>query len=262
MKLSFLRNATLVINSGDHHILVDPMLSPPGSLMSMARFRHKSKRNPLVHLPSNSEDVLASVTSCIITHCQLGHVDHLDRDGIRMLHDRGIPTFCREGDVTYLAKKGIGATPLTMNKRQPYLGGTITPIPTKHGYGWISRLMGPGVGYVIELPGEPSLYLSGDTVLTGCVRDTLREMKPDISVVAAGGASLDIGQPILMRLDDVLEFIELAPGHVIANHLEAVNHCPVTRRQLLDAARKKGLAEKLSIPADGEVLVFDEADFR
>jgi hypothetical protein len=28
-----------------------------------------------------------------------------------------------------------------------------------------------GVGYLIEMPGEPSLYLSGDTMLTDAVRD-------------------------------------------------------------------------------------------
>jgi hypothetical protein len=41
---------------------------------------------------------------------------------------------------------------------------------------------------------------------------------------------------------------------VIANHLEALNHCPVTRAQLQDVLDKAGLLIKTIIPQDGETL--------
>ena len=40
----------------------------------------------------------------------------------------------------------------------------------------------------------------------------------------------------------------------MANHLEAVNHCPTTRTQLREKLAENGLSEKTFIPNDGEVI--------
>ena len=45
MRMHFLRNATFVLHSGDDQILVDPMLGPPNSLMSLTWVR-RPHRNP------------------------------------------------------------------------------------------------------------------------------------------------------------------------------------------------------------------------
>ena len=115
--------------------------------------------------------------------------------------------------------------------------------------------MGPGLGYLIELPGEASLYISGDTVLTATVRQVLTDLRPDVAVLNAGSASLDLGRPILMPMGEMLEFIRLAPGTVIAVHMEALNHCPTMRAQFREAVARAGLAGKVRVPADGQVLV-------
>ena len=79
MRMHFLRNATFVLQAGQHHILVDPMLGPPGSLMSFT-FVRKPHRNPLVSLPDSIDLAqLAAVSACVLTHCRYGHADHLDR---------------------------------------------------------------------------------------------------------------------------------------------------------------------------------------
>lgn len=256
MQINFLRSATLIIRTDAQTILVDPMLAQKGAMPPFSLIRHEKVRNPLVSLPDNAEDALDEVTSCLITHCQRGHADHLDRKGTAFLTERNIPTYCRAADEKYLRKKGIQAHALSGEVRQEFLGGRITLIPARHGHGWISGLMGPGVGYVIELPGEPSVYIAGDTVLTNHVRDALTTHKPDVAVVAAGNASVDVGKPILMSLDEVMEFTSLAPGRVVANHLEALNHCPVTRQQVGEAARAAGLQDRLEIPMDGDVINF------
>ncbi|MFS8184130.1 MBL fold metallo-hydrolase [Pseudovibrio denitrificans] len=256
MELHFLRNATLIIQHEQHRILVDPMLGKVGSLPSYSFIRHKSRRNPMVPLPDVAQDHLQGITAALVTHCQLGHSDHLDGAAKKFLLSQKIPVFCRLDDETFIGKKGIPTVPLKDEQRQPFFDGHITPIPTVHGYGWIARFMGPGVGYFLELPGAPTIYISGDTILTKDVRHCLKTLKPDIAVVAAGNASLDIGKDILMSLDEIMEFIRIAPGKVIANHLEAINHCPVTRPQLRELAQKAGLSEKLLIPADGETLSF------
>lgn len=258
MKIHFLRNATLIIETAVHHILLDPMLGSVGSLPPLAFLRHKPRRNPLVPLPPNSKEKLDKVTTALITHCRRGHTDHLDKAGGQFLAHHQIPTYCNELDVAYLQKRGIEVRPLIPNKPQPFLNGRITPFPTQHGYGRIGKLMGPGFGYLIELPDAPTLYLSGDTVLTPTVRQVLHDHQPEIAVVPTGSASLDIGKPILMPLEEIISFCQLAPGHVIANHMEALNHCPTTRAQLHTALQKNNLTEKVWIPADGDVHTFQK----
>ncbi|MFC1976208.1 MBL fold metallo-hydrolase [Chloroflexota bacterium] len=254
MQIHFVRNATLIIHAGKHHILVDPMLGPKGSGPSFAFFRHRSQRNPIVDLPSNVEPVLETITAGLITHC---HFDHLDPVGVRLLAQQQVPVYCSPWDEARLQKQGLAAIPLDPRQSHDFLGGKITTFETAHGYGLIGKLMGQGVGYLIELPDEPSLYLSGDTVLTPTVLEVLTKQRPGIAVLAAGSASLDLGKPILMPMEEILGFIRLAPGTVMATHMEALNHCPVTRSQLRQTVTQARLDDKVRIPADGEVLTIN-----
>ncbi|MCP4544831.1 MAG: MBL fold metallo-hydrolase, partial [bacterium] len=253
MKIHFLRHATLIVHSGSQQILVDPMLSRKGGLPPLAYVRHRPRRNPTVDLPPDAVSALQTITAGLITHCRRGHLDHLDRPGTRLLAERQVPVYCNGRDRAYLRRRGIRTVPLHAGQLHEFFGGTITPVETAHGYGVIGKLMGPGLGYLIELPGEPSLYLSGDTVLTPTVGQVLAERRPHLSILAAGSASLDLGRPILMPMEELLEFVVLAPGTVIANHLEAFNHCPTTRAGFREAVVRAGMAQKVRIPEDGEV---------
>lgn len=261
MKIHHLRNATFVIESQDYYILIDPMLSGVGELPTFTYFKHKPKKNPLVSLPKNSAEILAKVNNCLITHSQkwgielLTHMDHLDKPGKTFLIKNNTATASLKSDTPYLKKQGINITKeLEYWKSVDFLGGMITAIPAKHGHGWMHYFMANGAGYYIELPNEPSLYISGDTVLTKDVERALSELKPDITVVAAGNASLDLDGDILMPMEEILEFIRLSPSKVIANHLEALNHCPITRVQLREELIKNDLSDKVYIPDDGETL--------
>ncbi|MEW6777751.1 MAG: MBL fold metallo-hydrolase [Bdellovibrionota bacterium] len=252
MKIHHLRNATIILEAAGEKILVDPMLGGKGTLPPFSFLRNRLALNPTVPLPANAPEILSSVTAGLITHCQRGHKDHLDGEGVSFLASRGIPVYATPDDAKYLSRRGIKAKSLPFSVSSGFFGGTILPVPATHGHGWIGKLMGPGVGYVIRFPGEPGLYLSGDTVLTDRVRQVLRDEKPGVAVVHAGGARLDVGAPILMTVDEVLEFIRLSPGIVVANHLEALNHCPTTRQRLRSRVESAGLASRVMIPADGE----------
>ena len=114
--------------------------------------------------------------------------------------------------------------------------------------------MGCGGGYILRFFDGPSLYLTGDTVLTPEVRDGLASGGADVVVVHAGGASLDLGRPILMTLDEIRQVVMLTTGRVVAVHLEALNHCPITRIDLAEHLVASGLRARVDIPADGETL--------
>ncbi|MBT1444778.1 MBL fold metallo-hydrolase [Shewanella sp. JM162201] len=259
MNIHHLRSASFIIESGDKWILVDPMLGAKGSLPPFSFSRFKVKRNPIVELPPNAETLLNRVTHCLITHSQtfgfkpLQHRDHLDDAGEKFLRRRNIPVATPAKDKAYLEKYGInvttGATPW---QQIEFAGGQLTAVPAQHGHGWIHKVMANGCGFFLQLPGEPSIYISGDTVFTEEVRHALNRFKPEICVVACGQAQMDVGQPLLMPTAEVMEFISLSPGKVYANHLEALNHCPVTRQDLTNALADKELLPKVWIPKDGE----------
>ncbi|MCC9073621.1 MBL fold metallo-hydrolase [Flavobacterium sp. F-65] len=254
MKLHHLRNATLVIETEKHVILIDPMLGKRKTIAPFSIFRYKPRRNPLTFLPKNSREILSKVTHCLITH---SHIDHLDKAGEIFLRRKSIPVICNIKDENALSKRGLTVIQaLDYWKPQRFLDGKITGIPAIHGYGFITKLMGNVMGFYIELLNEKSVYISSDTIFTEHVQKVLTEFKPDIATIACGTARLDIGQPLLMRMNDIIKFIALAPGKVFANHLEALNHCPTTRKELRLALTANNLLSKTSIPNDGECIEY------
>ncbi|MCA1248713.1 MBL fold metallo-hydrolase [Massilia sp. MS-15] len=256
MKITQLRNATAIIELGPYRILVDPMLAPQGSLPAL-KLGGGRQRNPTVGLPAATDALLADVTHCLITHCQKGHFDHLDRAGRRWLRERAVPVICSAHDAAYLQARGLNVAPLAPGHApQPLLGGQVTTVPCRHGRGALALLMEHGVGYYLELPGEPTLYLSGDTVLTPQVLAFVERQQPEVCLVPAGGARFDLGGEIIMDADEVVRLLQVTRGLVVANHLEALSHCPVTRRSLLETARTAGVAERLWVPDDGASLRF------
>ncbi len=253
MKIQHIRNACMIIHYDTQRILVDPCLNPKGSLPPYTLFRKAPRLNPIVGLPAGADAALDRVTAALITHCRYGHFDHLDGAGVRLLSRKGVPVYCHYLDEPFLKRRHINAIALKMDQKNAFLSGSIMPFPTAHGYGLIGKLMGHGAGYFIELKGEKTLYVSGDTVMTQTVRHVLGDLKPDISILNAGTAVLDVGRPILMPMPELLDFIKAAPGKVVAVHMDAFNHCLTDRGTLRDAVAKEGLSDKVIIPADGEL---------
>jgi L-ascorbate metabolism protein UlaG (beta-lactamase superfamily) len=256
MKIQHIRNACMIIHYKAHRILVDPCLNPKGSLPPYTLFRKRPKLNPIVDLPPNSESMLSQITSGLITHCRYGHFDHLDKSGIRLLARKHVPVYCNYPDEPYLKRRHINTIPLHINQRSEFLTGSITAFPTAHGHGLAGMLMRSGAGYFIELAGDKTIYINGDTVMTQTVSHVLNDLQPDISILNAGTAILDFGRPILMPINEQLDFMRAAPGIVIAVHLEAFNHCLTNRDMLKNAVSKAGLSGKVIIPADGELMEF------
>ncbi|MEM7104883.1 MAG: MBL fold metallo-hydrolase [Bacteroidota bacterium] len=250
MKIQHFRNATMVIEADGKVILIDPMTGGKGTMPPFTFFRFKPMKNPIVPLPESCKPTLEKVTHCLITH---RHPDHLDKAAEKYLVDKNIPVTCSALDEKALRNKGLNVIQtLDYWKREDFLGGKIEGIPAKHGYGFIAKPAGNVMGFYIELANQPSIYLSSDTIYTEAVHKVLSEYKPAISVVAAGSAQFDIFKPLLMTLEDIIKFIKNAPGKVIANHMEAVNHCPTTREILQTKLNEENLADKTYIPNDGE----------
>ena len=253
MYIEQIRHATITITFREYKILVDPMFSKRGTMYSLkiGELFKLRKSNPMVDLPDNMEERLDGVTHALITH---NHFDHIDEPAIEYLKKHNISVFCAEDDEVAFRKKGLKTLPLKKGRENIFLDGRIKLIPCRHGWGWIAKAMEHGVGYLIEMPDEPTLYIAGDTVLTDEVKSTITDLKPKWIILAAGKAKLGIGQPLLMSEDEILESVELCSGRVILNHMEAMDHCLIDRKMLREIMRKNKLENKTIIPNDGDTI--------
>jgi L-ascorbate metabolism protein UlaG (beta-lactamase superfamily) len=252
MKVTQIRNATIVIEAQNQKILVDPMLAKQSSLPKLRYFK-SHRRNPLVELPNAFGLLESNIDYAMITHCQKGHFDHLDRAGVRWLRENNVTTFCTEHDQPYLNKKGIRTKALP-KKSSSFLDGHIDLVPATHTTGWLTPFMEHGTGYFINLANEPSLYLMGDTVLTDTIREFVINNQPDYIVAPTGKAQFDIGAPLLLNEMEIIELAELSSGSIIANHMDALDHCRIGRLDLIELLNRHNLEQHFLIPKDGETL--------
>jgi L-ascorbate metabolism protein UlaG (beta-lactamase superfamily) len=140
-----------------------------------------------------------------------------------------------------------------MGKSLAWRGITIDRTGGKHGTGEIARKLAPVSGFVLQASGEPTLYIAGDSIWCEEVAGPLRQFQPAVTVLNAGGARFLQGDPITMTPEDVMAVCKAAPStQVVAVHMDAINHCIVTRDDLAFQLEAERLRERVAIPADGE----------
>ena len=235
MRITLVRNATLVLELMGRRILVDPMLDPAGSRPPIEQTANPV-RNPTVELPFAAEDVVAGLDAVLVTHC---HKDHFDETAERLL-PRDVPVFCQPEDEERLRAVGLDVRPV--GERMDWDGLAIHRTPARHGFGAVADALAPVSGFVLD-----DLYLAGDTVWYEAVEQTIERFAPRVAVVHASAASFLEGGRIVMDIDDVREVVSRVPV-VVAVHLEAINHCHLSRAEL--AAAVPGVL----IPRDGETV--------
>ena len=99
MKLQLIRNATMLLSYGGHHILTDPFLSEPHELESFGGI----SRNPTVALPISPAAVIAGTELVIVSHL---HSDHFDAAAQKALSPK-VPIFCQPGDAERILEHGF-----------------------------------------------------------------------------------------------------------------------------------------------------------
>jgi L-ascorbate metabolism protein UlaG (beta-lactamase superfamily) len=221
VKVTLVRNATLLLESSLGRILVDPMLRPAGTSPPIENTPNPHP-NPLVELPMGIDEVLDGVELCIVTHL---HRDHFDD-----LIPLGLPILTQPESADELRSRGHTDV-ATEHPAIPMTRG-------RHGTGEIGRAMGPVSGWVVD-----GVYIAGDTILCDEVHEAREQHRPRATIVNAGGARFLEGDPIVMTAEDVAQL----DGTVAVVHLEAINHCLEGR----DAYRA---IDGVIVPSDGETV--------
>ena len=235
MQLTLVRNATLILELGGRRRRVDPMLDDAGVRPPIEGTANPVS-NPTVELPFPAEEVVRGVDAIVVTH---RHRDHLDTRAEELL-PRDVPVFCQPEDEEALHELGLDAHPV--DDTLDWNGVRITRTAGRHGSGEMAKLLAPVSGFVLD-----DLYVAGDTVWYEAVDETIERHRPRVAVVNAGGAEFAEGGLIIMGIDDVREVVSRVPT-VVAVHMEALNHCHLTRAEL------RAAVPDVLVPADGETL--------
>ncbi|MGC4108557.1 MAG: MBL fold metallo-hydrolase [Thermomicrobiales bacterium] len=251
MQLTLIRNATLALTYAGKRIVVDPMLDPKDARPPVINTAN-DLRNPLVDLPDSADEAIASPDALLVTHL---HQDHFDATA-KEAFSKTLPLICQPDDIDRLAADGF-ANLYPVEDALVWEGITITRTPAQHGTGEIAALMAPVSGFVLSAPGEPRLYLAGDTIWYPPVAETIDAHQPAVIVVNGGGARFVSGDPITMTVEDIAAVQRHASdAQIVVDHLDAINHCGETRAIIATRLGELGAGDRITLPRDGETITF------
>jgi L-ascorbate metabolism protein UlaG (beta-lactamase superfamily) len=252
--LELVRNATLLVDFGGLTVLVDPMLADPQTLPPVEDTAPPS-RNPLVELPRPAPALASAARLLMVTHL---HRDHFD-PAAESLIDPATPILCQPADRAALAQKGFTEL-LPVESSTAVEGVSVTRVAARHSLGRHESVLGPCSGFVLDAPDEPVLHIAGDCVWCPELAAVFDEYRPAVIVLNAGAARFLDGAPISMTAEDVIAAARRAPfATLVAVHLEALNHCPMSRDELRRHLVAAGLDERVRIPQDGDALCVGES---
>jgi L-ascorbate metabolism protein UlaG (beta-lactamase superfamily) len=244
--VTLVRHATLIIDIGGRRILLDPMLDSPGARPPIDN-TPRPRANPLVPLPMPAPNVVRDIDATAVTHM---HADHFDGTA-RELLPPGTTVMCQPEDAARLADDGEWEI-VPVDDQLDWEGVRISRTGGIHGRGELGERLGPVSGFVFAADGV-RVYVASDTVWCEPVAEALERHQPQAVVVNAGAARYLEGDTITMDAGDVATVARAArDAKVIAVHMEAINHCLLTRDELREAMETEGL--QVAIPADGETV--------
>lgn len=266
MIIQQIRNATLKIEYAGKTFLVDPWLAPKGEMGSFAQTPFKPGADvdpsmydapmPLADLPEPVESVLSGIDFYLLTHL---HPDHFDMDmrtgRLGPMLNKRTPIYVQNGEEAALLRENRFIEVGYLQDGGVRFGrGTVYRTSASHGE---ERPCGPSSGLVFKSPQEKTLYIAGDTVWYEGVLQNLKTFSPDVVVLNACAASLE-GYGHLIMDDEAIERVHdvLPDAQIIASHMDTVAHATLTRKTLKERLEKRGLADKVLIPEDGEKMAF------
>lgn len=253
-KITQVRNATLLVEYGGARFLVDPMLSDKGAFPGFPGTAHSQLRNPLVELPMPIDRII-DVDAVIVTHL---HPDHWDEAAKSKL-PKSLPIYAQNDTDAALIRKDGFSDVRVLSGTSEFKGVKLTKTEGQHGsdatLAVAGEVLGKVCGVVFSHPDQKTIYLAGDTVWNSFVASSMAQHKPDVIILNTGNAVVLGLDPIIMGREDVLAVHKAAPAaKIVATHMEAINHCILSRADLKDFADRRGFAGSLLIPADGETL--------
>lgn len=256
--LQLVRNATVLFRYAGKCFLIDPMLADKEAYPGFEGTVNSHLRIPLVELPIRLETI-TNVDAVIATHL---HLDHWDMVATEKL-PKGKTIYVQdEEDAHYLIANGFSDVRI-MEEENYADEAKWKKTACQHGSDDIfadpvmAPILGKASGLFFHSEGEKTVYFVGDTIWTQEVEDNLKKLQPDVVVVNAGYAQVIGFGSIIFGKEDALRVHRAVPhAQIVAIHMEAVNHCILSRNELKEYAENHHFDSSLHIPSDGETICF------
>jgi L-ascorbate metabolism protein UlaG (beta-lactamase superfamily) len=255
--IQLIRNATVVFHYGGKEFLIDPLLAEKDAYPGFPGTANAHLRNPLVALPLPVETLL-DPDAIIVTHM---HADHWDEAAVKMLPKDKKVFAQNEEDAAAIRLQGFKHTEV-LAPNTHFKNIKLQKTHAQHGSdeayanAQMGKLLGDASGIFFTLVGEKSVYFAGDAIWTTNFGLQLQKLNPDVVVLNTGDAQVDGFGAIIMGKEDVSKVHQLLPDAIIiAIHMEAINHCVLSRKELADYVKEMGITAKVIIPSDGEKIV-------
>lgn len=261
-EMQHIRSATFRLIYAGATFLVDPLLAPKGKYPGFEGTLHSEVRNPTVDLPLPVSEVIAGVDAVIVTHV---HLDHWDNVAQELLPKHIVLFVQNEADAAVIRSQGFSDVRILHAESTDYKGIKLSKTAGQHGSDALfavpkfAQSLGVVMGVVLEAPEHKTVYVAGDTIWCNGVDEAIKKHDPNIIILNTGNALISGWEqhPIIMGKEDTLRATLAAPkATVVAVHMDAINHCSLSRDELRKYVKEKGIEDRVLIPSDGETLKF------
>ena len=223
--LTWIGGPTALIEYAGLRIVTDPTFDAPQSYPEPGETTLVKTAGPAL---DRSE--LGTVDLVLLSHHE--HKDNLDWEGLELLAT-GVTTLSTPRAASDL----FGGRVVGLDSWESYEIGdvTITAVPALHGPPGSEPLVGPVIGFVLEAPGEPVLYVSGDNASLPLVEQISDRFDGvDIAVLFAGAARVPgIDAALTLTSTDAAAAAALLRAPVVVGlHTDDWEHFSENRAQL------------------------------
>jgi L-ascorbate metabolism protein UlaG (beta-lactamase superfamily) len=230
--ITYIGGPTALLEYAGLRIMIDPTFDAPRT--------YPSPGTPLVKTAGPALPISAIEPIDLVLLSHHAHEDNLDDSG-RELALRVPVTLSTPQAEAELGAPVVGLKPW----QQRRVGAvTVTGLPGHHGPRAVRPLIGPVVGFLLQAPGEPTVYVSGDNSSLGAVKQIAERYAPvPIAILFAGAARVPvIPSPLTMTGEKAAKAAGvLGASKVVGVHVEDWEHFSEGRAELEAAFAGSGL---------------------
>lgn len=235
-RLTHIGGPTLLLEVGGWRLLTDPTFDPPGRKWTFGPGASSRK----LAGPAIAAADVGEIDAVLLSHDQ--HGDNLDEAGRALLPSAGtvittVPGANRLGRRGIASARGLEPWVTTRLQAEGRPAITVTATPCRHGAPGFRPLVGAVTGFGLEVEGAAhgAVWISGDTILYGGVREVADRLDVGTAVLHLGGVRFWSTGPLryTMTARDAVELLDLVrPRVAVPIHYEGWSHFQEERDEI------------------------------
>jgi len=250
-KLTLVGGPTAIIEYAGARFITDPTFDDADTSYDLGALKLNKNTPPAVKAES-----IGHIDAVLLSHDQ--HPDNLDTGGREFLPSAE-KVYTTVSGAERLGGDVEGMLPWHSVEIESATGKKIkiTATPCRHGPPNVEPVTGDVVGFVLQSEGEPTVYVTGDTVYYKGVSDVADRFDIDLMLAFAGAARTRGAFDLTMTVSDLLESAQTFAGaKIMPVHFEGWDHFTQGIDDITEAFTVFGLTDRLFLVKKGETREF------